>query len=118
MSRKIIIDTEDLKDMLDSAKDFKFVKVYDSDSNTDGEGVWHCDVEFFDEYDEGGDPATIDTFSFNEASLSEEPSLSSPSSSDDTPLQERLELCADMFDNFYLNAQEFINKQKEKNEQN
>lgn len=119
MGRKIVIDTDDLKDMLDRAKEFKYVKVYDSDSNTDGESVWHCDVEFFDDYDDGGDPMVVDTYSFDEA-RDEEPSLSSSLSApaQDTPLQERLELCADMFDNFYLNAQAFIDKRKEmENEQ-
>lgn len=119
MGRKIVIDTDDLKDMLCLAKDFKFAKVYDSDSNTDGEGVWHCDVEFFDSYDDGGDPMVVDAYSFDEA-REEETSLSSSLSApaQDTPLQERLELCADMFDNFYLNAQAFIDKRKEmENEQ-
>ena len=66
MSRKIVIDTEDLKAMLDYARGYRYVKVYDSDANTDGEGVWHCDVDFFNFYDEGGDPASDETYSFDE----------------------------------------------------
>ena len=45
------------------------------------------------------------------ASLS---SLSSSSSAEPRHLQEHLELCGDMFDSFYNEAQQFIDKAKEK----
>jgi hypothetical protein len=53
--------TEDLERLLELAAQQPFA-VIDSPMNTDGEGVWHCDVEF---YDEQGDEMTKEVFSFN-----------------------------------------------------
>ena len=66
MSRRIIIDTEDLKTLLDLTKQYEVVKVYDGDTNTDGEGVWHCDVYFADTMEEIIADAPNEVFSFNE----------------------------------------------------
>lgn len=46
---KIAIDTKDLRAMLEHRKKYDFCKVVDSGDNTDGEGVWHCDVYFGDD---------------------------------------------------------------------
>ena len=43
--RTIKMTTDDLNKLLAEAKKFKCFIIYDSDDNTDGEGVWHCDVE-------------------------------------------------------------------------
>ena len=64
MKRYIKIATDDLRQLLRYAQQYDFA-VYDSYDNKDGEGVWHCDVEF---YDEQGDETPEDVFSFNETS--------------------------------------------------
>lgn len=60
--RFITMTTEDLERLLELAAQQPFA-VIDSPMNTDGEGVWHCDVEF---YDEQGDEDPIENWSFNE----------------------------------------------------
>ena len=57
----ITITTEDLKRLMELATTYPYA-VLDGSDNTDGEGKWHCDVEF---YDEQGDEAPIEVFSFN-----------------------------------------------------
>ncbi len=59
--KKIVISTGDLKRLLELAAQYPFA-VIDSKDNTDGESVWHCDVEF---YDEPGDENPIELFSFD-----------------------------------------------------
>ena len=66
MGRKIVIDTDDLKDILDLAQNYLHTTVYDSDTNTDGEGIWHCDVIFYNGLDDGGDPIIAEEYSFDE----------------------------------------------------
>lgn len=61
--KKIVISTSDLKRLLELAAQYPFA-VIDSNDNTDGESVWHCDVEF---YDEPGDENPIELFSFDKA---------------------------------------------------
>lgn len=61
--RYITISTDDLDRLLELATNYPYA-VIDSDDNTDGEGVWHCDVEF---YDEQGDEDPIENWSFNES---------------------------------------------------
>ena len=56
------MSTEDLSRLMELATNFPYA-VIDNNDNTDGEGVWHCDVEF---YDEQGDEDPTDVFSFNE----------------------------------------------------
>lgn len=53
--------TQDLERLMELAATYPYA-VIDSVDNTDGEGVWHCDVEF---YDEQGDEDPINVFSFN-----------------------------------------------------
>lgn len=57
----ITISTSDLKRLLELSAQFPFA-VIDGADNTDGEGVWHCDVEY---YDEQGDEEPTEVFSFN-----------------------------------------------------
>lgn len=57
----ITISTSDLKRLLELSAQFPFA-VIDGADNTDGEGVWHCDVEY---YDEQGDEDPTEVFSFN-----------------------------------------------------
>lgn len=57
----ITISTSDLKRLLELSAQFPFA-VIDGADNTDGEGKWHCDVEF---YDEQGDEDPTEVFSFN-----------------------------------------------------
>ena len=59
--RFITMTTEDLGRLLELAAQQPFA-VIDSPTNTDGEGIWHCDVEF---YDEQGDETPEEVFSFN-----------------------------------------------------
>lgn len=59
--RYITITTDDLDRLLELATNYPYA-VIDSNDNTDGEGVWHCDVEFYDEY---GDETPEEVFSFN-----------------------------------------------------
>jgi hypothetical protein len=62
--RFITMTTQDLARVLELAAQQPFA-VIDSNDNTDGEGVWHCDVEFYDNYDEYGDETPEEVFSFN-----------------------------------------------------
>ena len=47
MTRTITLTTENLKDLLNNAQKYKYFDINASDNNTDGEGVWHCDIEFY-----------------------------------------------------------------------
>lgn len=48
---KIVIDTKDLRAMLKFRKEYDYCIVFDSGDNTDGEGIWHCDVHFGNDLD-------------------------------------------------------------------
>lgn len=62
---RIVMDTKDLRAMLKFRKEYDFCQVFDSGDNTDGEGIWHCDVHF------GNDPEALkdgdgeEVYSFN-----------------------------------------------------
>lgn len=62
---KIVMDTKDLRALLKFRKQYKYCQVFDSGDNTDGEGIWHCDVHF------GNDPEALkdgdgeEVYSFN-----------------------------------------------------
>lgn len=64
--KMIIMSTEDLAGMLDACKRYKDYIIYDSDDNTDGEGVWHCDVEFTDDIHDSHYDTAEEVWSFNE----------------------------------------------------
>lgn len=62
---RIVIDTKDLRALLKYRKEYDYCQVFDSGDNTDGEGIWHCDVLF------GNDPEALkdgdgdEVYSFN-----------------------------------------------------
>lgn len=66
MKRYIKIATDDLSQLLRYAQQYDFA-VYDGYDNTDGEGVWHCDIDFYDEdhTQEQDDP--LERYSYDEA---------------------------------------------------
>ena len=49
MKKYIIMTTNDLEIMLNIAanRSIDHFRVIGTDDNTDGEGIWHCDVEFY-----------------------------------------------------------------------
>lgn len=61
MRKFITIATDDLARLLELSAHYPYA-VLDGADNTDGEGVWHCDVEY---YDEQGDETPTEVFSFN-----------------------------------------------------
>lgn len=61
MRRFITIATDDLARLLELSAQYPYAVIED-ETNTDGEGKWHCDVEY---YDEQGDENPIEVFSFN-----------------------------------------------------
>lgn len=62
---RIVIDTKDLRDMLKHRKNYQYCRVVDSGDNTDGEGVWHCDVYFGDDADAVQDGNGEEVYSFD-----------------------------------------------------
>ena len=62
---KIVMDTKDLRDMLNFRKQYEYCAVFDSGDNTDGEGVWHCDVQFGNDPDSLKDGNGDEVYSFN-----------------------------------------------------
>lgn len=66
MSRTIKMTTDDLNKLLAEAKKFKHFIIYDSDQNTDGEGVWHCDVELTNDLNNSYYDSAESLWSFDE----------------------------------------------------
>lgn len=62
---KIVIDTKDLRALLKHRKEYEYCKVFDSGDNTDGEGIWHCDVVFDDDPDKCKDGDGKEVYSFD-----------------------------------------------------
>lgn len=62
---RIVIDTKDLRALLKFRKEYKYCKVFDSGDNTDGEGIWHCDVVFDDDPDKCKDGDGKEVYSFD-----------------------------------------------------
>lgn len=62
---KIVMGTKDLRDMLKFRKQYKYCQVFDSGDNTDGEGIWHCDVHFGNDLDDLKDGGGDEVYSFN-----------------------------------------------------
>ena len=61
----ITITTQDLREMLELAQSYEYA-VFDRMDNTDGEGVWHCRVDFYENYPQdmdNDDPSYV--FEFN-----------------------------------------------------
>ena len=66
MSRMIKMTTDNLKELLGQAQKYKHFIVYDGDDNTDGEDVWHCDVELADELEDIYYDTSREVWSFDE----------------------------------------------------
>lgn len=62
---KIVMDTKDLRAMLKFRKEYDYCVVFDSGDNTDGEGIWHCDVHFGNDLDNLKDSGGDEVYSFN-----------------------------------------------------
>lgn len=62
---KIVMDTKDLRAMLKFRKEYDYCVVFDSGDNTDGEGIWHCDVHFGNDLDSLKDGDGDEVYSFN-----------------------------------------------------
>ena len=62
---RIVMDTKDLRAMLKFRKKYDFCMVFDSGDNTDGEGIWHCDVVFGDDPQAVADGDGDEVYSFN-----------------------------------------------------
>ena len=134
----ITMKVSDLRRLLNDIKRYEHYYIYASDQNRDGQGEWHCDIDISNEpLDENGWGDGEERWSFDSlenhitklgkrqaevqnalldmvrTSLSSSPAPAQP-----RHLQEHLELCQDMFDDFCQEAQQFIYKTKEKsNEQ-
>lgn len=119
----IVMKVSDLHLLLNSLYTHLHYYIYSSDHNRDGQGEWHCDVEISNEMlDENSWGDGDDHFSFdsleNHLAKFGQTSLSSPASTPAQPanLQERLELCEDMFDNFVREAQQLIDNMEKSDE--
>ena len=62
---KIVMDTKDLRALLKFRKEYDYCIVFDSGDNTDGEGVWHCDVHFGNDLDSLKDGDGDEVYSFD-----------------------------------------------------
>ena len=119
----IVMKVSDLRLMLHHIKNHAHYWTFASDHNRDGQGEWHCDVEISNEpldEDSWGDGEEHFSFDSLENHLEKfgTTSLSSPASTPAQPahLQERLELCEDMFDNFVREAQQLIDNMEKSDE--
>ena len=127
----IVMKVSDLRRLLNDIKRYGHYYIYASDQNRDGQGEWHCDIEVGNEpLDENGWGDGEEHWSFDsidnhitkfgrrqaevQNALLDMVKTSLSSSSESRHLQEHLELCGDMFDSFYNEAQQFIDKAKEK----
>lgn len=136
----IVMKVSDLRRLLNDIKRYGHYYIYASDQNRDGQGEWHCDIDISNEpLDENGWGDGEERWSFDslenhitkfgkrqvevqnalldmvKTSLS---SSSAPAPAEPKHLQEHLELCADMFDDFCNEAQQLVDKLKgEDNEQ-
>lgn len=62
---RIVMDTKDLRTLLKLRKQYKYCQVFDSGDNTDGEGIWHCDVYFGNDPDVLKDGGGDEVYSFD-----------------------------------------------------
>ena len=129
----IVMKVSDLHRLLNDIKRYEHYYIYASDQNRDGQGEWHCDVEISNkplgDYDwgDGEEHWSFDSlenhitkFGRRQAEVQNalldmvRTSLSSSSApAQPRHLQEHLEMCQDMFDDFCKEAQQFIDKTKE-----
>lgn len=122
--RYITMTTDELTQLLVKAQEYKYFWVFDSDDNRDGQGEWHCDVEFSDEVlgkDSWGDGE--ESFSFDEMlscphneSYAIEQAVKSvrKENINEWGVLDKLE---ETWNNFKEQAQEFITQEKEKKDE-
>ena len=128
--KHIVMKVSDLRRLLNDIKRYEHYYIYASDQNRDGQGEWHCDIEVGNEplgedgWGDGDEHWSFDSlenhmakFGSREAeihnALFDMTRASLSSSSEPTEglhPQEHLELCADMFDDFYREASQLITK--------
>lgn len=135
----IVMKVSDLRRLLNDIKRYEHYYIYASDQNRDGQGEWHCDIEVGNEplgqdgWGDGEEHWSFDNlenhldkvarskesevrealFNMTRASLSSSSAPApQPQLAEGLHLQEHLELCADMFDDFYSKSQQFIDKIK------
>lgn len=130
----ITMKVSDLHRLLNDIKRYEHYYIYASDQNRDGQGEWHCDIEVGNEpldensWGDGEEHWSFDSLENHIAKFGRrqvevqnalldmvKTSLSSSSApAQPRHLQEHLEMCQDMFDDFCQEAQQFIDKTKEK----
>ena len=128
----IVMKVSDIRRLLNDIKRYEHYYVYASDQNRDGQGEWHCDIEVGNEpldengWGDGEEHWSFDSLENHIAKFGKrqaevqnalldmvKTSLSSSSApAQPRHLQEHLELCEDMFDDFRREAQQFIDKTK------
>lgn len=129
----ITMKVSDLHRLLNDIKRYEHYYIYASDQNRDGQGEWHCDIEVGNEpldensWGDGEEHWSFDSLENHIAKFGRrqtevqnalldmvKTSLSSSSApAQPRHLQEHLEMCQDMFDDFCQEAQQFIDKTKE-----
>lgn len=124
----IVMKVKDLRLLLHDVNRYGHYYTFASDHNRDGQGEWHCDVEISnqplgkDSWGDGEEHYSFDSLEnhlakFGQTSLSSvRPSAPTPQRTEGLHLQERLELCEDMFDNFVREAQQLIDKVEKSDE--
>lgn len=122
--RYITMTTDELTQLLVKAQEYRYFWVFDSDDNRDGQGEWHCDVEFSDEVlgkDSWGDGE--ESFSFDEIpsclhnkSYAMEQAVKSvrKENINEWGVLDKLE---ETWNSFKEQAQEFITQEKEKKDE-
>lgn len=132
----ITMKVSDLRQLIDDIKRYEYCYIYASDDNRDGQGEWHCDIEVSDKkldefsWGDGKEHWSFDSLENHMAKFGKRQaelqnalldmtrtslsSSSAPTPAEPKHLQEHLELCEDMFDDFCREAQQFIDKVKEK----
>lgn len=132
----IVMKVSDLYRLINDIKNYEYCYIYANDDNRDGQGEWHCDIEVSDEkldefsWGDGKEHWSFDSLENHMAKFGSRQaevqnaildmtrtslsSSSAPTPDEPKHLQEHLELCEDMFDDFCREAQQFIDKAKEK----
>ena len=122
--RYITMTTDELTQLLVQAQEYKYFWVFDSDDNRDGQGEWHCEVEFSDEVlGKGSWGDGEESFSFdeipscphNESYVMEQAVKSVRKENiNEWGVLDKLE---ETWNNFKEQAQEFIVQEKEKKDE-
>lgn len=128
--KHIVMKVSDLCQLLKDIKRYEHYYIHASDQNRDGQGEWHCDIEISNEplnedsWGDGEERWSFDSLENHIAKFGRrqtevqnallnmvKDSLSSPAP-EPAHLQEHLELCQGMFDDFCCEAQQLIDEVK------